>query len=673
MKLMTGSKLYVGDKVTLSGNELIVYSAFYDGKKGNGQGVLDSGRQVYPLMGNGMLQIADTAKISMKKIAGNIFCNNPTNITAEAKTITSKEPWDLGNSGSLTIPWTIKNFLEINEELSIVGAECLNKKKICVGVNIFSNSNTYKPSFNISLNDHSNDINFNGKQKVIFGDNITNFSFELISNIYTIFHNNTAYVRNSLVPYNIANGLVCVTNSNREILNNNNGINEFDVQSISITCTTPLVDGEVPLYVDSAVQLRADVNDVEKAYDKKVAWSSSDETIATVDQNGKVTGKKLGDVIISASCGGVAEDYLMKVIPSAQITPISSISIADSKKNSATMNISSGISQSFSFANKYGNNQSIQFTLKLNEGAKWASIEWKLQASQTGRQYINDKTQPENIVNDVEQITLHTVSGTGISDDGFTLTIKVTELGSGNTYTMTINLIHKADSCIVYGTKVLLADGTEKNVEDLNPNDELLVFDHEQGRLNSSKLFYNYHQNDNNIVTAPILKLSFENGNYVEVHMDHGFYNFSKKQYIYLNKENYEQFINDDFVFIDYSGKLCKTRLLKGEVKVKTIRVYSPVSVYHLNIFANRFLTITGEIEGWFNYFECDENFKYNKEKMEHDIKQYGLYEYSDFKEYIREDIFNLLPIPYLKVSVGKGLTTKEKIIKVMKKYLSFM
>lgn len=677
MKLMTGSKLYVGDNVTLSGNELVVYSAFYDGQKGNGQGVLNSGRQAYPLMENGMLQIADSAKLSMNKIAGNIFCNNPTNITSTTKTITSKEPWDLGNSGSITIPWTIKNFLEINEELSIVAAEYLNKKKICVGVNVFSNSNTYKPSFNISLNDHSNDINFNGVQKVIFEDNITNFSFELISNIYTIFHNNIAYIRNSLVPYNVANGLVCVTNSNIEILNNNNGVNEFDVQSISIKCTTPLVDGEVPLYVDSAVQLRAVVNDnIEKAYDKKVVWTSSDNTIATVDQNGKVTGKKLGDVIISASCGGVTENNSMKVIPSAQITPISSISISDNKheNNSATMNISSGISQSFNFGEKYGNNQKIQFTLKLNNGAKWASIEWKLKASQAGRQYINDKTQPENIVNDVEQITLNTVSGTGKSDDDFTLTIKVTELGTGNIYTMTIKLIHKADfPCITYGTKVLLADGTEKNVEDLNPNDELLVFDHEHGRLNSSKLFYNYHQNEDNIVTAPILKLSFENGNCIEIHVDHGFYNFSKKQYIYLNKENYERFINDDFVFIDCSGKLCKTRLLKGEVKVKTIRVYSPVSVYHLNIFANRFLTITGEIEGWFNYFECDENFKYDKEKMEHDIKQYGLYEYSDFKEYIREEIFNLLPIPYLKVSVGKGLTTKEKIIQVMKKYLSFM
>lgn len=116
-----------------------------------------------------------------------------------------------------------------------------------------------------------------------------------------------------------------------------------------------------------------------------------------------------------------------------------------------------------------------------------------------------------------------------------------------------------------------------------------------------------------------------------------------------------------------------KTRLLKGDIKVKTVRVYSPVSVYHLNVFVNRFLSITGEIEGWFNYFDHDANLKYDEEKMKKDIEKYGLYEYEDFKDYIRKEIFDLLPIPYLKVSVGKGLTTKEKIIQVMKKYLSFM
>ena len=91
--------------------------------------------------------------------------------------------------------------------------------------------------------------------------------------------------------------------------------------------------------------------------------------------------------------------------------------------------------------------------------------------------------------------------------------------------------------------------------------------------------------------------------------------------------------------------------------------MYSPVSVCHLNIITNGLLSITREIGGWFNYFDYDSYLKYGSAKMDIDIRKYGLYVYDDFKEYIRKEIFGLLPIPYLKGSVGKGLTTKEKII----------
>ena len=673
MKILTGSKLYLGDNVTLSGNELIVYSAFFDGSKGNGQGILDSGRQPYPLKENGFLRVADTAKITMNKMAGTVFCNAPSNIAAGTKVITSKEPWCLGDSGSLKIPWTIKSFLEINEELSIVNTYYIEKKKICVGVNIFSTSNSYKPSFNLKMNDNSKSINVNGVQRVIFEDDIFNFGFELLSNIYTIFCNNEPYIKDSLVSYNNNSRLVCATNSNVSISNNNNGVNEFEVRSVSVACSTPLVNGEIPLYVNSTVQLRATVDDIKKSYDKTVVWSSSDDSVATIDQKGVVTGKKLGDVTIFASCGGVIGAYPMKVIPSIEITPISSITISDNNKNSATMNTSSEVSKTFTFDNKYSRGKSYIFTLKLNDGAKWSNIEWKLKASKEGRQYINDKTKVENIVNNAEQITLH-IGDAGADDDGFSLTINVTELGTGKVFTVELNLVHKGNGiCIVQGTKIFLADGSEKTVESLNENDVLLAFDHEKAVTVPANLFFNYHQNEDNIVTAPILKLSFENGKDIEIHVDHGFYDYTRGKYFYINVSNYKNFIGDEFVFLDKYGKLGKARLLKGDIKVKTVRVYSPVSVYHLNVFVNRFLSITGEIEGWFNYFDHDANLKYDEEKMKKDIEKYGLYEYEDFKDYIRKEIFDLLPIPYLKVSVGKGLTTEEKIIQVMKKYLSFM
>lgn len=199
-----------------------------------------------------------------------------------------------------------------------------------------------------------------------------------------------------------------------------------------------------------------------------------------------------------------------------------------------------------------------------------------------------------------------------------------------------------------------------------------MAFDHKAGVLVVLKLFFNYHQNENNIVTAPILDLRFDDGTQIGIHVDHGFFDLTLGKYVYINKDNYLGFIGHDFVTA-YCGKLGKARLVSGNVSVRTVRVYSPVSVYHLNVIANGLLSITGEIEGWFNYFDYDSSLKYDSAKMDMDIKKYGLYVYDDFKDYIRKEIFDLLPIPYLKVSVTKGLTTKEKIIRVMKKYFSFM
>lgn len=200
----------------------------------------------------------------------------------------------------------------------------------------------------------------------------------------------------------------------------------------------------------------------------------------------------------------------------------------------------------------------------------------------------------------------------------------------------------------------------------------LLAFDHEKGELVSARLFFNYHQNESNVVTAPILDLCFGNGTQICTHVDHGFFDLTLGKYVYVNKDNYLGFIGHDFVTVDCE-KLGRTRLVSGSVSVRTVRVYSLVSVYHLNVITNGLLSITGEIEGWFNYFDYDASLKYDSDKRDEDIRKYGLYTYDDFKDYIRKKIFDLLPIPYLKVSVGKGLTTKEKIIRVMKKCLSFM
>lgn len=51
--------------------------------------------------------------------------------------------------------------------------------------------------------------------------------------------------------------------------------------------------------------------------DKTVVWSSSDETVATVDQNGKVTGLVRGSAVITATSGDVSGECAVTVAPNS--------------------------------------------------------------------------------------------------------------------------------------------------------------------------------------------------------------------------------------------------------------------------------------------------------------------------------------------------------------------
>ena len=89
-----------------------------------------------------------------------------------------------------------------------------------------------------------------------------------------------------------------------------------------------------------------------------------------------------------------------------------------------------------------------------------------------------------------------------------------------------------------------------------------------------------------------------------------------------------------------------------------------------MNYIVDGMLSMPGGIEGLFNIFEFGDNLTYDQEQMQKDIETYGLYTYDDFDEYISYEVYSMFPAPYLKVAVGKGLTTFEDIVDMIYLYL---
>ena len=244
---------------------------------------------------------------------------------------------------------------------------------------------------------------------------------------------------------------------------------------------------------------------------------------------------------------------------------------------------------------------------------------------------------------------------------------------NGKKFQATANYkIHFAgSSCFVEGTLVTLADGTQKKVEDLTLNDEVLIFNHNTGKLEKGKLAVIDHANEEARFTE-IINLKFSNGEILRISFSHGLFDADLNKYVFITADNYKDYLGHKFYSVDYKNKEfvseCIT-LTDAFVTYETVRVFTPISVGHMNCFASGILTAPPDpqnVNASVNIFELDENMKYDLVKMQADIAKYGLYTYEDFKDYVTEEEFETLSLAYLKVAVGKGMVTWEQIIEML-------
>lgn len=674
IKLLPGSQLTINGNCEVTANEIIAYAAFYDGAKGDGRNSKNAYSNVsYPLKEGAMLIINDNAKLTSTKLAGTIYKGEGSTVTYTTDKITAKEPWNYKTSGKVKPAWTIDDYLEIHEELQFVPLDYKNKTKLYVALNTFTNYNSYLPSLDIDINDTVNDtVSISGYQKVIFSESITSYTVsKLNANIYQIkYGNDNIYKVGSSIDYSTVNQVICAINSTLSIQNNaeTGGVNEFIAQSITINCDTPLDNnGNIPLFAPTpdgdpgtTIQLSANVVDIDKIYDKTITWKTSDANIATVDQKGQVTGVSKGTVTITATCAGKSATFELTVNEAQEIIGITGISITDNKGNS---------SESATGTNadgEYRSNTDVTFEVNiLPEGASYNSITWQLTASAAGRQWINDNTQIVNTITGKTSIIVHIGSGTNLNpDNNIPLVCTVVDL-KGNEFKATFTITHKADLCLVEGTLITLADGTKKKVEDLTVNDNLLVFNHETGKWDTAPFMLmvhaktpaNYHR---------VVELRFSDNSILRIAYEHGLYDKDLNKYVFISEYNARDFIGHSFVTSKYNnGEVVTstTKLVDVTVRTECVRIFNPVSTWHVNVVANDFLTTSPYMA---NFFEYDQTMKYDEKLMQEDIEKYGLYTYDDFKDYIPETSFAVFPYSYFKVAIGKGISTFDNILNLL-------
>lgn len=199
------------------------------------------------------------------------------------------------------------------------------------------------------------------------------------------------------------------------------------------------------------------------------------------------------------------------------------------------------------------------------------------------------------------------------------------------------------DGCFAPKTKILMADGAYRDVENIKINDSVWVFDHYSGRLCIDRIVANVHEDSvesefDNIV------LVFEKGETLTLVKSHALFSISENQYVWIDAENAGTYVGTNFAYFS-NKQIVKKKLVGYSVERKKTKYYMPVSRYHLNIFAEGILTIP-PTKMTVNMFMCKEYMRYDTSS----VKRYGMTEYDYVKQIVSYEEYVNLPCKYLQV-----------------------
>lgn len=230
------------------------------------------------------------------------------------------------------------------------------------------------------------------------------------------------------------------------------------------------------------------------------------------------------------------------------------------------------------------------------------------------------------------------------------------------------NLKYRDDACLIPGTKITLADGSYKNVEDITDKDTLLVWDIVEGGWKKAPVLFVEHDQEEE---RDVIELEFDNNISLGIIDDHGLFNTTLMKYVYIKTlEDAMQYIGHEFFYRAPEDSIKKLKLNNATVSRKKITAHSPCTVKHLCVIANDILTMPGNTEPFTNVCDVDPyTLRYDNKQLFNYIETFGLFSEKDFEGILPPSIFFAFQGPLLKIKIAKGETSMEEINKLIERY----
>ena len=212
------------------------------------------------------------------------------------------------------------------------------------------------------------------------------------------------------------------------------------VESVTLNQTT------ASLRVGQTVTLTATVQP-EDATDKTVTWSSSNEAVATVDAEGKVTAMALGEAVITASCGDASATCAVTVIP----TPAESVTLS---QTTASLKVGQTVTLTATVMPEDATDKAVTWT-SSNEAVATVDANGKVTAKALGKAVITAKS------GDVSATCTVTVEPTPVESVTLNQTSATLRVGQTVTLTATVQPEDATDKTVTWtssDTEVITID-----------------------------------------------------------------------------------------------------------------------------------------------------------------------------------------------------------------------
>jgi len=226
----------------------------------------------------------------------------------------------------------------------------------------------------------------------------------------------------------------------------------------------------------------------------------------------------------------------------------------------------------------------------------------------------------------------------------------------GTVYGIQMEFKTDVSECLAAGTRITMADGSYKNVENIVVGDLVRTFNHETGEISSAEICMAWKSD----TTKQTLNLTFASGKTVGIVGKHDFLFENTRKYVRINKDNVAEYVGKRF----YNAESGSWDALVSYEMGTAVNYYCPYTTKHLNCIAEGMLSCPDDVDYILNIYELDANLKADAAQLAADIAQYGLCNVAnDFPEFVQyKGQMDNLGAPYLYIAIGKGLVPRSII-----------